>query len=133
MDACSTRVVEPDARSTNEFGFIHYLTDFFSVCFGEGAAEHCEVLGEGEHNLSMDCALACYYTIAVVFLFVHAEVVATMGDELIIFYEAARVEKQLDAFTSCEFVLRVLFIDTGLSATHQCFLTDVLPTLNEGL
>jgi hypothetical protein len=48
----------------------------------------------------------------------HAEVAAAMGDELVYFFEGARIEQQIDPFTRCELACLALAAQTLLAAAE---------------
>jgi len=80
-------------------------------------AEDGEVLGEDENNAALDAAVSGDESVAVGLLFSHAEVVRTVGDQLVGFFESAFVEQELDALAGRHLTLFVLAFAALWAAT----------------
>ena len=66
-------------------------------------------------------------------LLLHPEVVAAVSDQLIVFYKRAFVEEQFHALASSQFVVGMLLVYSGLAATEQGLLLDLVEAFHEGL
>jgi len=77
--------------------------------------------------------LASNDTITVDLLLLHSEVIASVGDKLIVFHEAAGVEEQLNTLARRQFVLTVVLVNARLTATEERLAADILPALDESL
>ena len=116
LNARSAGVVETDDGSADAHGHVHHLDDLGGVGFGERAAEDGEVLSEDEDETAFDASVAGDEAIAEEFLLVHAEVVATVGDELVGLFEGAFVEEELDALAGGHLALLALRGDAGFAS-----------------
>ncbi len=76
---------------------VHDLADFPRVGFGKRSAEDGKILREYVNQPPVDAAIASDEAVAGDDLFLHAEIAAAMGDQLIEFFEGAFVEQQFDA------------------------------------
>ena len=66
-------------------------------------------------------------------LLLHAEIIASMSYQLIVLNKSALVEKQLYTLASCQFMIAMLLVNSGLAATKQSLLLDLVETFNESL
>ena len=66
-------------------------------------------------------------------LLLHTEIIATMSNQLIVLNKSSLVEKQLDALASCQFMIAMLLVNSGLTSTKQSLLLDLVETFNECL
>src|SRR5262249_5863469 len=82
-------------------------------------AEHGEILREHEGLAPADGAMAGHHSVAEDLLLLHAEVGATMGDELVELDEAARIEQQLDALARGQLASGVLLGDALFPAAQE--------------
>lgn len=103
------------------------------MSLGQTPADDSEVLREGEYNFSINFSLARDDTISIELLLVHTELAAPVGHKLVVLNETALIKQKLDTFSRREFVLRVVLVDTVLTATEDSLLFDVVPALDEGL
>src|SRR6266851_2690256 len=90
------------------FAQVHDLDDFPRIRLRERSAKYGEVLREHIDQPALDAAIAGDKAIAVRFLLGHAEVAATMRDQLVGLFEGAVVEQELDALPRRHFALFVL-------------------------
>lgn len=56
-----------------------------------------------------------------------------MRDELIVLDKRAFVEEKFNALSCSEFVIGVLLVNSGLSATHESFVFDFVQSLSKSL
>ena len=75
--------------------------------------------------------MACDNSIAIYLFLVHAEVVASVSDEFVIFDEAALVEQKLNALSCSKLVLSMLLFYTLDTTTEKSVLIDLVPSLHE--
>lgn len=85
--------------------------------FAKRATFYREVLSKYIHQASVYGAITGDYTFTRQFLFFHAEVGATVGNELVQFYEGSRVKQQVHAFPRGFLAAGVLFLDAFFSAS----------------
>jgi hypothetical protein len=90
----------------------------FSAWASQCAAEHGEVLAEGEGQAAVDHAVAGDDAVARDLLVGHAEVGTAVLDEHVPFLEGAFVEQQFEPLARGELALLVLRVD-ALLATAQ--------------
>ena len=131
MDSSTPRVVKADTWSTSKHCLVHDLADLLSEGLGEGATVYCEILSEGIDNSAVYETVTCHDTIAVDFLLLHAEVVASVGHESVVLHEGACVEEEIDSLSGCELVGSVLFVDPLLTTAQHGLLVDLAPFLDE--
>jgi hypothetical protein len=93
LDSGTTRVVETDARGSGKDCLIHDLANLLGKSFGKRSSEDCKVLGECVSDASVDVAVTSDNTITIDLLVLHAEIVASVSDQLVVLDEAAWVEK----------------------------------------
>ena len=82
----------------------------------ERAAEHGEILAEGEDEAAIDQAVAGDHAVARDLLLLHAEIVAAVLDEHVPLLEGAGIEQQLQPLARGELALLVLLLDALLAA-----------------
>ena len=111
LDARAAGVDESDDGSTAVGGEVHDLADLLSDDLGQRAADHGEVLREGERNAAGDLAVARDDGIAEILAVGHAELGGAMLDEGVEFLEGALVEEEVDALAGGELALGVLGVD----------------------
>ena len=131
LDASTARVVETDAGSANESGLVHNFAYLFGVGFRKRATIHSEVLREGKDNFSVDGALASNHTISVNVLLVHSKVGAPVSHQLVVLNERALVKEKFDALASSQLVVRVLLVNSSLSASQKGLFVYFLEALSE--
>src|SRR6185437_15953818 len=83
---------------------------------GERAAEHGEVLAEGEDEAAVDGAVADDDAVARHLLLGHVEIVAPMLDEHVPLLEGVGIEQQHEALPRAELALGVLRLDAPRAA-----------------
>ena len=81
-----------------------------------------EVLCEDENQTAVDGAAASHHTVARELLFLHAEVVAAVLLEHIIFLERSFVEQHVDTLAGSVFAALVLLLNGFLAAAQTGFL-----------
>ena len=108
LDARAARIVQADDGRAGLERQVHDLDDLLRVGFRERTAEDREILREDIGRAAVDQAVAGDEAVAVDDLFLHAEVVATVADQLVGFLEGAFIEQQVDAFARGEFAFGVL-------------------------
>ncbi len=108
LDAGAAGIIEADHRRADLEGLVHDLTDLLGVRLRQAAAEHGEVLTEGEDQPAVDGAVAGDHTVARDLLLLHAEVGAAMLDEHVPFFEGAGIEQEVETFARGELALGVL-------------------------
>src|ERR1035441_8737128 len=87
------------------------------IGFRERPAEHGEVLRKNVDQPALDSPVASDESVAVDLLLRHAEVVATVGDELVGLLERALIEQELHALAGRHFAFFMLPLATlGTSA-----------------
>ena len=86
-----------------------------------------------KRHLPIDKPLSCDNTITMDLLLLHAEIIATMSYQLIVLNKSSLVEKQLDTLASCQFMIAMLLVNSGLASTKQSLLLDLVETFNECL
>ena len=118
LDARAAGIVQADDGRAGLQRQVHDLDDLLRVGFRERAAEHREILREHVGRAAVDQAIAGDEAVAVDDLFLHAEVVAVMADQLVGFLEGAFVEQQIDAFARGELAFGVLAGAALVSATR---------------
>ncbi len=108
LDARAAGIVQADDGRAGLERQVHDFDDLLRIGFRERAAEDREILREDVRGAAVDQAIAGDEAVAVDDLFVHAEVVAMMADQLVGFFESAFVEQQVDAFACGELAFGVL-------------------------
>ena len=99
---------------------VHYLGDLARVHVAKRAAGNGEVLCVNAHRLAGDGAGAGDHAVGGELLALHAEVLAFVLHEKIVFMEGAGVEQGLDALARGELTAGLLFADRLVSATLGC-------------
>ena len=77
-----------------------------------------EVLGEDEHQTTVDGAAASDHTITRKLLFLHAEVVATVFLEHIVLFERTFVQQHIYALAGSVFPALMLLLNSFLTTTE---------------
>ncbi len=90
--------------------------DLLRVGFRQRAAEHGEILGEGEHGAAVDGAEAGDHAVAGDVGLLHAEIGRAVLDEHVELLERAAVHQKLDALARGELAALVLRLDAGVAA-----------------
>ncbi len=108
LDARAAGIVQADDGRAGLERQVHNLDDLLGVGFRERTAEDREVLREHVGGTAVDQAVAGDEAVAVDDLFLHAEVVAMVTNQLVGFLEGAFVEQQIDAFARGELAFGVL-------------------------
>ena len=108
LDARAAGIVQADHGRAGLERQVHDLDDLLGVGLRERSAEDREILREDVGRAAVDQAVAGDEAVAVDHLFVHAEVVAAMADQLVGFLEGAFVEQQVDALARGELAFGVL-------------------------
>ena len=93
----SAGIVQPDYRRAHLRRQVHDLYNLPRIRFRQRSAKHGEVLRKHVHEPPFDAPVASDESVAVDFLFGHAEVIAAVGDQLVGFLERAFVEQKFDA------------------------------------
>ena len=90
----------------------------------QGPPHDREILRIDIHLPAVDLPGADNHAVTVIFLLLHPELAALMGDEHLDFHETARIDQQLDPFPGSKLSALVLFVDLFLPAAqaHQRFL-----------
>ncbi len=112
------RIVQSDDRRPHLHRQIHDLHDFRGVGLGERPAEHREVLGKGVDRAAVDAASPGNDAVAGHQLFRHAEVLTTVGDQLVDFFEGVGVEEKIDPLARGELAGRVLTLQSIVAASE---------------
>ncbi len=103
---------------------------------GERAAEHGEILAEGEDEAAVDRAVAGDDAVAGHLLLGHVEIVAAVLDEHVPLLEGVGIEQQLEALARAELALGVLRLDAALAAAGaraRALLLELAKDLMHGL
>ena len=116
LDAGAAGIVQPNDRRTDLHRLVHDLDDLGSVGLAERAAEDGEVLGEDEHQTTLNASVAGDKTVAVDHLLVHAELESAMSDKLVGLFEGSLVEQKLNPLASGHFAELVFSCATRLAA-----------------
>ena len=66
-------------------------------------------------------------------LLLHPEIVAAVGDQLIVFYKRTFVEEQFHTLASSQFVVGMLLVDSGLASSEQGLFLYLVEAFHEGL
>ena len=77
-----------------------------------------EILGKYENQTAINCTTTCYYTIAKELFLLHAEIVATVLLEHVVFLERTFIEEHLYALAGCVFTTLVLFLNRFFTTTE---------------
>jgi hypothetical protein len=107
------------------------LDDLLRVRLGQRAAEHGEILGEGEHGAAVDGAPAGDDAVAGNPAVLHAEVGRAVLDEHVELLERALVHQQLEPFACGQLAALVLSVDSRLAAAGACALAAFLELLQD--
>ena len=118
LDPRTARVVQSHDGRAELHRQIHDLHDLRGVGFRQRAAEHGEVLREGEDLPAVDEAVAGDDAVAGNDLLIHAEVAAAVGDELVDFFEGAGIEQEIDPLARRQLSRIVLPLLAGLAAAQ---------------
>ena len=92
LDAGAAGIVEPDDGRPGVDRHLHDLADLFGIGRGQGTAEDREILGEDEDQPAADGPVTGDHAVGVGLLSIHPEFGAAVGDEGVVFLEAAVVE-----------------------------------------
>ena len=95
----------------------HYL-QISRRWFPTAAAEHGEVLRERHRPRVRDAAVAAHHAVAGNDLLLHPEILAAVRDQLVDFFEGARVEQPRHALARGQLALVVLFLEALLAAAQ---------------
>src|SRR5690606_18597320 len=116
LDARAAGIVQANDRSAIAHCHVYDLADLLRMGLGERATQNGEVLAEDIDLTAVDGAPAGDNAIAGDLLFGHAEVGRAVGDEHIVFFEAAFVEQHFDTLTCRQLALGMLGVNTALAA-----------------
>ena len=94
------------------------LDDLLRVRFGQRAAEHGEILGEGKDRASIHGAPAGDHAVAGDLAFLHAELGRAVLDKHVELLEGALVREELEALARGELAALVLRCDARLAASR---------------
>ena len=100
---------------------IHDLADLFSQGTGKRAGQNREVLCVEIHSTAIDLAIPGDDTVAEEFGFFHAEIVAAMQFEGIVFLKGTWIEQGMNTLASRFFPFFVNLVNFILTATQQGF------------
>ena len=118
LNARASGVVQADHRRADAHRGIHDLHNLAGVSFGERSAEDGEILREDKYEPALNASVAGDETVAEELLFVHPEIGAAMGDELVGLLEGAFVEEKFNSLArrhlAC-FMLAFATIDAATS------------------
>src|SRR5262249_52661870 len=131
LDARAAGIVQPDDRRTVLHRQIHDLDDLRRVRFGQGTAEHSEVLSERVAQPSLHCAVAGDHAIPRDTLLLHPEVSVAVDDELVQLLKRSGIEEQTHSLARRELALLVLAIDARLAAAQLALALAALQLLHQ--
>ena len=117
LNARAAGIEQPDDRRTRLHGEVLDLGDLLRVRFGQRAAEHGEILGEGEDRASVHGAPARDHAIAGNLALLHAELGRAVLDEHVELLEGAFIGEESEAFPRRELAALVLGCDARLAAS----------------
>ena len=116
LDAGAAGVEQPDDRRAGLHRHVLDFHDLLRVGLRQRAAEHGEILGEGEHGAAIHGAPAGDHAVAGDARALHAELVGAVLDEHVELLERVAVHEQFDALPRGELAALVLRLDAGLAA-----------------
>ena len=88
-------------------------------------------MAKGKRDFSIDGALTCDHSVTVNFLLLHAEIIASVSDQLVIFDKTALVKEQIYALSRSQLMIGMLFVDTGLATADERLFFDFFEALGE--
>ena len=118
LDACAARVVDANHRCAVLHSHVHDLANLLTHCLGQRSAVHGEVLCADIDKSAVDSGRTNDHSVAKELLLLHAEVVAAMELEHIVFLERTFVDEHLYTLTCGVFSTLMLLVD-GLLSTSQ--------------
>ncbi len=116
LDAGAAGIEQADDRRAGAHRHVLDLDDLLRVRLRQRAAEHGEILGEGEDGAAVHGAEAGDDAVAGDLRFLHAEIVGAMLDEHVELLERVAVHQQLDALARGELAALVLRLDALFAA-----------------
>ena len=116
LDAGAAGVEQADDRRAGAHRHVLDFYDLLRMGFRQRAAEHGEILGEGEHGAAVDGAEAGDHAVAGDVALLHAEIGGAVLDEHVELLERAAVHQELDALARGELAALVLRLDARLAA-----------------
>src|SRR5499427_96410 len=116
LDAGAAGIEQADDRRAGAHRHVLDLDDLLRMGFRQRAAEHGEILGEGEDGAAVDGAKASDDAVAGDLGLVHAEVAGPVLDEHVELLERVAVHQQFHAFARGEFPTFMLRVDARLTA-----------------
>src|SRR6202011_4047476 len=116
LDAGAAGIKQADDRRPRLHGQVLDLDDLLRMGLAQRAAEHREILGEGEDGAAVDGAPAGDDAVAGNFGLFHAELGRPVLDEHVDLLERVPVHQELHALTRGELAALVLGLDTGSAA-----------------
>ena len=120
LDARAAGVVDADDGDAEVDRVVHHLGDLARVHVAERAAGDGEVLRVDAHRLARDGAGAGDHAVGSELLAVHAEILAFVLDEKIVFVEGTGVEQGLDPFACGKLATGLLFADRLVATALGC-------------
>ena len=122
-DVGISRVVQTDAGCTVAHGHIHHLADLLRHRYRQRAGRNREILCEDIYQTALDGTVTCYHAVAEGMFLLHTEIIAAVRDEHIELLEAALVQKHMNTLAGRVLALRMLFLDSLLTAAQTGHLT----------
>ena len=116
LDARAAGIEQADDRRARLHRHVLDLDDLLRMRLAERAAEHGEILGEGEHRAAVDRAPAGDHAVAGNPALLHAELGRAVLDEHVELLERALVHQELEALAGGQFAALVLGFDACVAA-----------------
>ena len=116
LDAGAAGVEQADDRRAGAHRHVLDFYDLLRMRLRQRAAEHGEILGEGEDGAAVDGAPAGDDAVAGDVRLLHAEIVGAVLDEHVELLERVAVHEQLDPLARRELAALVLGLDARLAA-----------------
>src|SRR6202034_3571464 len=117
LNARPSGIVQPNHRRAHLRGQVHDLDDLSCIRLRKRSTENRKILREDLHKPPLDAAVTSDKAVAVELLLGHAEVVTSMRDELVGFFEGAIVEQELNALPRGHFAFLMLAFAPLLAST----------------
>ncbi len=121
LNACATRIVQPNHRCANTNSVIHYFTDFLCVGFRKCPSKNRKILCKNIYQTTVDCSVTRNNAITVIQFLLHIKISGSVGYEYAHFFKGAFVEKIFHAFAGGKFFLFVLFCNSFFAAAFFGF------------
>src|SRR5690606_15452912 len=126
LDTGAAGIVQTDHRRPVLHGEVHDLANLLGMGLAQRAAEHGEILAEDVDHAAVDRAPAGYYAVAGDHRVGHAEIGRAVSDEHVVFFKAARIEQDVQAFAGRQLALAMLCVDALFPTPQAGFFTAPL-------